>query len=124
MAAIIWAAWVNILCLSRRCVCDVHFPGISNLVSQLVGLSLPNVRWQFMHSFQVVLEVIPSCKRLEVTCAAFVKATKVHPRRFVYTLLMPIPIVGRSESFYSIAARDSTTVQFLMLDLVFPIGEI
>lgn len=77
-----------------------------------------------MHSFQVVLEVIPSCKRLEVTCAAFVKATKVHPRRFVYTLLMPIPIVGRSESFYSIAARDSTTVQFLMLDLVFPIGEI
>ena len=116
--------WVGIARLSRRWIRDVHFPLISNLVSSLVSFSFTNVRWQFMHSFQVILEVISSCKCLEVTSAAFIKATKVHSRRFVHTLLMPIPIVGCSEAFNSVAARDPTTMQFLMLDLMFPIGEI
>lgn len=77
-----------------------------------------------MHSFQMILEVISSCKCLEITSTALIKTTKVHSGCFVHTFLMPVPIIGCSEAFNSVTARDPATMQFLMLDLMFPIREI
>lgn len=99
--------------------CEIYTPAVSKLVPPLICFHIIHILGHFVHALQVVFKVISPCKCLHVTRTTFVHTAEVHSWCFMHALLMPVSVVWRREPFHSAASTNTTSVEFLVLYLVF-----